>query len=150
MSCFLEIFHRYLDVMLFSRNMKNHIVFTLILGGLKVDISLVLVMFSEFHVFVRCVFYRFLWTFQRKKQLLGWSKGAQNSGNTNEILINHVFSVSSIVRKLNENEENHEIQKSIWRYYSNENGDFHEMNEAWTWKSRWSPKGEKVIISWDL
>ena len=52
--------------------------------------------------------------------------------NTNEILINHVFSVSSIVRKLNENEENHEIQKSIWRYYSNENGDFHEMNEAWT------------------
>ena len=60
MSCFLEIFHRYLDVMLFSRNMKNHIVCTLILGGLNVDISLVLGMFSEFHVFVRCVFYRFL------------------------------------------------------------------------------------------
>ena len=60
MSCFLVIFHRYLDVMLFSRNMKNHIVFTLILGGLNVDISLVLGMFSEFHVFVRCVFYRFL------------------------------------------------------------------------------------------
>ena len=56
MSCFLMIFHRYLDVMLFSRNMKNHIVFTLILGGLNVDISLVLGMFSEFHVFVRCVF----------------------------------------------------------------------------------------------
>ena len=64
--------------------------------------------------------------------MLRWIPGAQNSGNTNEILINHVFSVSSIVRKLNENEENHEIQKSIWRYYSNENGDFHEMNEAWT------------------
>ena len=60
MSCFLEIFHRYLDVMLFSRNMKNHEVFTLIFGGLNVDISLVLGMFSEFHVFVRCVFYRFL------------------------------------------------------------------------------------------
>ena len=60
MSCFLEIFHRYLDVMLFSRNMKNHIVFTLILRGLNVDISLVLGMFSEFHVFGRCVFYRFL------------------------------------------------------------------------------------------
>ena len=64
--------------------------------------------------------------------MLRWIPGAQNSGNTNEILINHVFSVSSIVWKLNENEENHEIQKSIWRYYSNENGDFHEMNEAWT------------------
>ena len=61
-----------------------------------------------------------------------WSQGVQNSGNTNEILINHVFSVSSIVWKLNEHEENHEIQKSIWRYYSNENGDFHEMNEART------------------
>ena len=64
--------------------------------------------------------------------MLRWSQGAQNSGNTNEILINHVFFVFSIVRKLNENEENHEIQKSIWRYYSNENGDFHEMNEART------------------
>ena len=51
MSCFLKIFHRYLDVMLFSRNMKHHIVFTLSLGGLTVDISLVLCMFSEFHVF---------------------------------------------------------------------------------------------------
>ena len=60
MSCFLEIFHRYLDVMLFSRNMKIHIVFTLILGGLNVDMSVVVGMFSEFHVFVRCVFYRFL------------------------------------------------------------------------------------------
>ena len=60
MSCFLEIFHRYLDVVLFSRNMTNHIVFTLILGDLNVDISLVLGMFSEFHVFDRCVFYRFL------------------------------------------------------------------------------------------
>ena len=51
MSCFLEIFHRYLDVMLFSRNMTNHRVFTLILGGLHVDISWVVGMFSEFHVF---------------------------------------------------------------------------------------------------
>ena len=64
--------------------------------------------------------------------MLRSSQGAQNSGNTNEILINHVFFVFSIVRKLNKSEENHEIQKSIWRYYSNENGDFHEMNEAWT------------------
>ena len=64
--------------------------------------------------------------------MLRWSQGAQNSGNTNEILINYVFSVSSVVWKLNENEESHEIQKSIWRYYSNENGDFHEINEART------------------
>ena len=64
--------------------------------------------------------------------MLRWSQGAQNSGNTNEILINHVFSVSSIVWKLNENEENHEIQKSIWRYYSNENGDFHIIYEVRT------------------
>ena len=45
------IFHRNLEVMLFSRKMKNYIVFTLILGGLNVAISLVLGMFSEFHVF---------------------------------------------------------------------------------------------------
>ena len=64
--------------------------------------------------------------------MLRWIPCAQNSGNTNEILINHVFSVSSIVWKLNENEENHEIQKCIWGYYSNENGDFHEINEART------------------
>ena len=64
--------------------------------------------------------------------MLRWSQGAQNSGNTNEILINHVFSVSSIVRKLNEHEENHEIQKSIWRYYINENGDFHAINQVRT------------------
>ena len=64
--------------------------------------------------------------------MLRWIPGAQNSGNTNGILNNHVFSVSSIVWKFNENEENREIQKSIWRCYSNENSDFHEMNEAWT------------------
>ena len=64
--------------------------------------------------------------------MLRWSQGAQNNGNTNEILINHVFSVSSIIWKLNENAGNHEIQKCIWRYYSNENGDFHEMNKART------------------
>ena len=51
MSCFLVIFHRNLEVMLFSRKIKNYIVFTLILGGLNVAISLVLGMFSEFHVF---------------------------------------------------------------------------------------------------
>ena len=51
MSCFLVNFHRNLEVMLFSRKMKNYIVFTLILGGLNVAISLVLGMFSEFHVF---------------------------------------------------------------------------------------------------
>ena len=56
MSCFLKIFHRYLDVMLFSRNMKNHIVVTLILGALNVDMSLVLRMFSEFHVFAQMRF----------------------------------------------------------------------------------------------
>ena len=59
MSFFFEMFHRYLDVMLFSRNMNNHIVFTLILGSINVDISLVLGMCSEFHVFVMCVFCRF-------------------------------------------------------------------------------------------
>ena len=64
--------------------------------------------------------------------MLRWSQGAQNNGNTNEIFINYVFSVSSIVWKLNEHEENHEIQKSIWRYYSNENGDFCKINEART------------------
>jgi len=51
MSCFLMICCRYVEVMLFSRKMKNHIVFTLILGGRNVAISLVLGMFSEFHVF---------------------------------------------------------------------------------------------------
>ena len=51
MLCFFEIVHRNLEVMLFSRKMKNYIVFTLILGGLIVAISLVLGMFSEFHVF---------------------------------------------------------------------------------------------------
>ena len=55
MSCFLEIFHRYLDVMLFSRNMKNHIVFTSILGGINVDISLVLGDILRCHVFLRFV-----------------------------------------------------------------------------------------------
>ena len=65
------------------------------------------------------------------KHVLRWIRGAQSSGNSNEILIFHVFFVFSILRKLNEHGENHEIQKSIWRYYSNENRDFHESNEAW-------------------
>ena len=60
MSCFLITFHRNLEVMMFSRKMKNYMVFTLILGGLNVAISVVLGMFSEFHMFSRCVFYRFL------------------------------------------------------------------------------------------
>ena len=48
---FFVIFHRNLEVMLFSRKMKNYIVFTLILGGLNVTISFVLWVFSESHVF---------------------------------------------------------------------------------------------------
>ena len=60
MSCFFKIFHRYLDVILISRNMKNHIVFNSILGGLNVEISLALGMCSEFHVFCQVRFYRFL------------------------------------------------------------------------------------------
>ena len=39
MSCFLMISHRYLEVMLFSRTNKNHIVYILILGGLHVAFS---------------------------------------------------------------------------------------------------------------
>ena len=50
------IFRKYLDVMLFPRKMNNYKVFTLILGGLNVDISLVLGMFSEFHVFLEVRF----------------------------------------------------------------------------------------------
>ena len=60
MSCFLMICRRYLEVMLFSRKKQNHIVVTLILGGLNVVSSCVLGLFSEFHVFHRCVFYIFL------------------------------------------------------------------------------------------
>ena len=51
MSCFFMLFHRNLKVMMFCRKMKNYMVFTLILGGLNVAISLVLGMFSEFHMF---------------------------------------------------------------------------------------------------
>ena len=51
MSCFLMIFHRNLEVMLFSRKMKKYMVFRLILGGLNVAISFVLGMFREFHMF---------------------------------------------------------------------------------------------------
>ncbi len=60
MSCFLIIFHRNLEVWMLSRKMKRYMVFELILGGLNIAISLVLGMFSEFHTFHRCVFYRFL------------------------------------------------------------------------------------------
>ena len=48
---FFVNFHRNLEVMLFSRKMQNYKVFASILGGLNVAISLVLGMFSEFHVF---------------------------------------------------------------------------------------------------
>jgi len=50
------MFHRNLEVMMFSRNMKKYMVFTLILGGLNVGISLVLGMFSEFHMFLQVRF----------------------------------------------------------------------------------------------
>ena len=51
MSCFLMIFHRYLEAMLFSQKTKNHVVFTSILGGHNVAISLVLAMIMEISVF---------------------------------------------------------------------------------------------------
>ena len=51
MSCFLMIFHRNLEVMMFSRNEKHYMVFILHLGGRSVAISLVLGMCSEFHIF---------------------------------------------------------------------------------------------------
>ena len=51
MSWFLMFFHRYLGVMLPYRKMKNYVVFTLSLGGRHVAISMVLGMFSEFHMF---------------------------------------------------------------------------------------------------
>ena len=135
MSCVFRTFNRILEVMLFARKMKNSTVFTLILGGLNVAISLVLGMFLNFMCFHRCVFYRFLWTFQWKKHVHRLSPGAQNSGNTD----NSCFLCFLIVRNFKENWENHEIQKSIWRYYINENGDFHVINKVRTWKSRWSP-----------
>ena len=50
MSCFLMIYHKYLEI-LFSRKMKNDMVFILILGGQHVAISLILFVFFEFHVF---------------------------------------------------------------------------------------------------
>ena len=50
-SCFLMIFHRYLEAMLFSYKPKKHVVFTSILGGQNVAISLVLVMIMEIRVF---------------------------------------------------------------------------------------------------
>ena len=51
MSGFFVICHRNLEVMMFSRKMKNYTDFTLILGSLNVAISFVLGMFSEFHMF---------------------------------------------------------------------------------------------------
>ena len=44
-------FRRNLEVMMFSRKMKNYMVFTSILDGIHVAISLVLGMCSEFHMF---------------------------------------------------------------------------------------------------
>ena len=51
MSCFLMIFHRYLEAMLFSSKTKKHVVFTSIVGGQNVAISCVLAMILEIHVF---------------------------------------------------------------------------------------------------
>ena len=45
------IFHRNLEVMMFSRKMKKYTVFTLILEGINADIPCVLTMFFEFHMF---------------------------------------------------------------------------------------------------
>ena len=53
MSCFLMIFHRNLEVMMFPRKMENYMVFTLILWGRIVDISLVLGNILRCHVFLR-------------------------------------------------------------------------------------------------
>ena len=90
---FLIMLHRYLEVMLFSRTIKNCTVFTLIIGGRHADLSKVLVMFREVLVFPRCVFYRFLITFEWKHNVHRWSPGAQNRGNTYEKIIIHVFLV---------------------------------------------------------
>ena len=51
MSCLFMIFHRNLKVMMFCRKMKNYMVFSLILGGLNVAISLVLGGILRCHVF---------------------------------------------------------------------------------------------------
>ncbi len=49
-------FHRNIEVMMFSRKMKNYTVFTLIRGGTNVAISFVLGMFSEFQMFAQVRF----------------------------------------------------------------------------------------------
>ena len=85
MSCFLRIFHRNLEVMLFSTKINKYMVLTLILGGLNVAISCVLSMFLESHVFRRCalerpwgVLGRLLGWFWRSGVLLGSVLGGQN------------------------------------------------------------------------
>ena len=102
MSCFLMIFHRNLEVMMFSRKMKNYMVFTLILGGLNVAISFVLGMFSEFHMFSQVRFLQISLNISMEKHVHRWSPRAQNSGNTNEKQRIHVFFVFSIVGNLKE------------------------------------------------
>ena len=52
MSWFLMIFHRNLEVMMFSREMKNYMVSKLILEGLNIAISLVLGGILICHVFL--------------------------------------------------------------------------------------------------
>ena len=47
MRCFLMSSRRHLEATLFASKIKNHIVFILILGGLTVDISLVLAMILQ-------------------------------------------------------------------------------------------------------
>ena len=80
---FFMIFHRNLEVMMFSRNMKNDMVFILILGGLNIAISLVLDVFSEFHVFTGAFSIDFFEHFNGKHMCIG---GAQEL-TTMEILM---------------------------------------------------------------
>ena len=88
---------------MFSRKVKHYMVFTVILGGPNVAISLVLGMFSEFHMFVQV---RFLWislNISMETHVHRWSPGAQNTGNTNETRKSNVFFVFMIVRNFKEN-----------------------------------------------
>ena len=78
---------------MFSRKMKNYMVFTLILGGLNVVISIVLGMFSEFHMFSQVPFLYISLNISMEKHVHRWSPRGQNSGNTNEKHIFHVFFV---------------------------------------------------------
>ena len=97
---FLIICHGNLEVMMFSRKMKNYMVFTLILGGLNVAISFVLSIFSEFHMFSQVRSLQISLNISMEKHVHRWSPGAQHIGNTNEKQRIHVFFVFSIVGHL--------------------------------------------------